>query len=89
MAGIEGTKALLKLVEEVLDAYKEASADGKINIFDLPKAAGLLPELRAVAASGKMVPVELKDLDAAELSALLEQMVLVFEKAVAAFIPNE
>lgn len=89
MAGIDGTKSLLKLVEDLLDAYISASADGKINIFDLPKAAGLLPALRAVSASGKLVPTELKDLDAAEVTALLEQLVVIFEKAVSAFVPDE
>lgn len=64
--GIKETKEALTLVCKAIAVGKEANADGKIGISDLPLLVKLYPAALAAFAGGDQIPAELKDLDSAE-----------------------
>jgi diadenosine tetraphosphate (Ap4A) HIT family hydrolase len=71
MEGIKNSREMLELVAVLAEALKEAKADGKINVFDLPKLAPVIPALRSAVEKSELIPAELKDLDKDELTELL------------------
>lgn len=82
--GIKETLDVLVALEVASDAAVKACADGKLNLFDLPLLAA--PVRAAIeAVRGRAVVIdELKDLDAAEVEALLNKCVSAGMKLLAA-----
>lgn len=64
--GIDSIKAVLLLMFGLQKAYKDAMADGKIDLADLPVIMGLLPQIEGMASHFNDVIPELKDLSAEE-----------------------
>ena len=79
MADLTQTMEVVEGLKSLVEAYKKAMADGKINIFD----AKYLPEVVskvAVAVKGvKQVGVEVKDLDQAEVEQLVKALLELVE----------
>lgn len=80
---IKACKSVLSLVLISIDAVEKAKADGKINLLDLPKLAPVIGALKDAIGAAKLVPEELKDLDATEISELFELLTQVVMRLLA------
>lgn len=83
MSDLTQTMEVVGALKALVEGYKKAMADGKINIFD----AKYLPELVGKVAVGvkgvKEVGAELKDLDQAEVEQLVQALLELVELVVA------
>lgn len=67
---IKETMEVLDLIQVGVKVGKEVTADGKVNLLDLPKLLPLIPAAQKAYAGRSEIPKEVKDLDAEELEQL-------------------
>lgn len=80
MADVKNVSELLDFGEKAAEQAKAVLADGKVDLWDLPKLAPLLPSFKAAIEGVGDVPAEVMDMDAAEAKMLLEKAVGVILK---------
>lgn len=73
-AGINQTLELITLVAVLAGDLHDANADGKVNVFDLPKFFDLIGPAKDAMKDLKEVPDELADLDEDEFAQLTEKI---------------
>lgn len=71
MSGVKETKELISMISVLADCLKEAKKDGKINLFDIPKLAPMIPAIRDGLNGAEAIKLEVKDLSVDEISELL------------------
>ena len=81
---IKESMEVLVAVEAVCDGVVKAAADGKLSLSDLRHAVAPAKAVVEAARGREKIPAELKDVDEAELTALIEKSEAVAVKAVAA-----
>ena len=74
MSDIKDTKELISLIAVLAKAFKEASADGKIDALDLAVLIQIIPTIAPALEGASTIPEELKDLDAAEIAEITESV---------------
>lgn len=77
---VKGSLELLDVLGTLAVDYKAAMADGQFSLFDLPKFADLYPKIRTFSADAKLIPSELKNLDAEAVGKLVTALVDVVTK---------
>ncbi len=83
--GIKETLDVLVAAEASLDAVVKACADGQVSLTDLRHVVAPA-RAAAEAIKGKdLIPVELADVDEAELNVLIDRAVAVASKAMDVF----
>lgn len=83
--GIKNTLDALTAVESACDAVLEAAKDGSFNWLDLRHALAPIKALGEAVKDAGQIPVEVKDLDQAEVEALVKVALVVGEKTVLAY----
>jgi hypothetical protein len=68
--GIKETMDVLDLIQVGVKVGKEVTADGKLNLFDLPKLTPLVPAAQKAYSGRGEIPKEVKDLDVEEVEQL-------------------
>lgn len=83
--GIEKLKAVVDLVLAGVEAGVKVSADGKVDVQDLPAVVGVLPLIPPAVSAASGVPSELGDLDPQEAAELvthvMSKLAITDEKA--------
>lgn len=76
MSGAKETQDVVVLVEKVVTAVIDSLADGKLNVFDVPKFAPLLGAIKDAWDGSAEIPGELKELltDSELVKALLKDI---------------
>lgn len=74
MAGIKETLEVIDLAKKLGEAVTAAKADGSIDWRDLTKLGPVLVQMRTAVTDGKLIPEELKELDAAEAEELIARL---------------
>ena len=69
--GIENTNDVIVFISEMAKAFKEANADGSIDLMDTLKALHVLPALAAAIKGADEIKNELMDLTGEEKDMLL------------------
>ncbi len=83
--GIEGLKASIKAVDDMVDTIGAIMEDGKIGIADLMKLPALFGEVKALVAASAQVQAEIGDLDVAEAQELLGAVLAIVAKVASKF----
>lgn len=77
MTDIKDTKELVALIAVLAKAFKEANADGKVDVTDIAQLITIIPAIGPALEGVGTIPEELKDLDEAEINELVEQVKLI------------
>jgi len=83
--GIKETLDVLVAAESTFDGVIAACADRKLGILDLRHALGPVKAQAEAVRGVKLVPAEMKDLDAAEVETLVTKLATCTTKALEAF----
>ena len=84
MAGMKETLEVFAAVKSLLEAYKLAMADGKINFFDARYLAAPISAVKEGLKGLKEVGVEIKDMDTEELQLVITAAVELITAALEA-----
>lgn len=85
MADIKNTLEVLELARQAGVTTAEVLADGKVGLTDLPKLAKLWSPAKAALEGVSVIQEEVKDLDAAEVTQLINSAVAVATAWMAVF----
>lgn len=80
--GIKETLDLLKMLEEFLDTYEKAAADGKLDLDDLQYATGAIVAAVEAIKGAENIPLELKELDAVEATQIFQKVFVLLQRAI-------
>lgn len=78
---------VLEFAKDLAVEVKAILADGRVTIFDIPQLAKLWSPLKDALQNINLVPAEMKDLDAAEVQALMNESVAVAAAWAEVFVP--